>query len=142
MKKLFLASSLISSFILILSACAESPTSAPTLTPVPTLEPSPTAEPFAVTPVESAFAPDNPTAAPPDEIIESHTVTFETPDGATIEAELYGSGKTAVVFSVMGNCDPGWREFAQLTAAQGLMALSYQWRDCGSSGPINEAELR
>jgi alpha-beta hydrolase superfamily lysophospholipase len=68
-------------------------------------------------------------------------VTFATPDGATITGELYGSGKTAVIFSVMGSCEPGWREFAQLTAAQGLMALTYQWRDCGPSGPINEAEL-
>ena len=41
----------------------------------------------------------------------------------------------------MGNCRPGWREFAQLTAAQGLMALTYPWRDCGTSGPTNEAEL-
>jgi len=30
----------------------------------------------------------------------------------------------------MGNCKPGWREFAQLTAAQGYMALTYQWRGC------------
>jgi pimeloyl-ACP methyl ester carboxylesterase len=68
-------------------------------------------------------------------------VTFATPDGATITGELYGSGKTAVIFSIMGNCKPGWREFAWLTAAQGLMALTYQWRDCGPSGPTDEAEL-
>ena len=64
-----------------------------------------------------------------------------TPEGATINGELYGSGTTAVVFSVMGNCDPGWREFACLTAAQGFMALTYQWRDCGPSGPTDEAAL-
>jgi alpha-beta hydrolase superfamily lysophospholipase len=46
-----------------------------------------------------------------------------------------------VIFSVMGSCKPGWREFAWLTAAQGLMALTYQWRDCGPSGPTDEAEL-
>lgn len=110
---------------------------------IPSREPSPTptsAEP-AVTPVESAFAPGNPTAAPLDDILKSHTVTFDTPDGATITGELYGAGKTAVIFSVMGDCKPGWRAFAQHTAAQGLMTLTYQWRDCGPSGPTNEAEL-
>ena len=59
----------------------------------------------------------------------------------TIEGELYGSGQTAVIFSVMGNCKPGWREMAQLTAAQGLMALTYPWRDCGPAGPISEEQL-
>jgi esterase/lipase len=35
----------------------------------------------------------------------------------------------------------GWREFAQLTAAQGLMVLTYPWRDCGPTGPISEREM-
>jgi len=127
--------------MLLLNACAV-PGTVPTTTSVPLQEPSPTRDSITVTPVESAFAQGNPTAAPLDDIIASHTVTFDTPDGARIAGELYGSGKTAVVFSVMGNCKPGWREFAWLTAAQGLMALTYPWRDCGPSGPINEAELR
>jgi esterase/lipase len=42
----------------------------------------------------------------------------------------------------MGNCRPGWREFAQLTAAQGLMALTYPWRGCRDSGRADEAELQ
>jgi pimeloyl-ACP methyl ester carboxylesterase len=136
MKKLHLA---LLPFILILSACAPATVAAPTTTSVPRIEPSPT---LAVTPVESAFAPGNPTAAPPDDIIISHSVTFETPDGATITGELYGSGETAVVFSVMGNCKPGWREFAQLTAAQGLMALTYPWRGCRESGLTEQDELQ
>jgi esterase/lipase len=56
--------------------------------------------------------------------------------------ELYGSGKTAVIFSVMGNCKPGWRKFAQFTAAQGLMALTYQWRGCKEFRLVDEDELR
>jgi pimeloyl-ACP methyl ester carboxylesterase len=142
MKRLLLAPSLILSFLLILSACAPAPSAALTSTPVPLPELSPTREVPGITPtpVESAFA-AGPTAAPLDDIIRTHTVTFETPDGALITGELYGSGKTAVVFSVMGNCKPGWREFAWLTAAQGLMVLTYQWRDCGPSGPTDEAEL-
>jgi alpha-beta hydrolase superfamily lysophospholipase len=139
MTKLRLASGLLLPFVFILSACAPATVAAPTTTSLPKTEPSPT---LAITPVESAFAPENSTAAPLDDIIATHTVTFETPDGATINGELYGSGKTAVIFSVMGNCKPGWREFAWLTAAQGLMALTYPWRDCGPSGASNEAELR
>lgn len=124
--------------ILILNACSSTPAS----TSVPRQEPSPTDEALAVTPVESAFAPGNPTAAPPEDIIESHSVSFETPDGATITGELYGSGDTAVIFSVMGNCKPGWRELAQLTAAQGLMALTYPWRGCRESGLAEQDELQ
>ena len=44
----------------------------------------------------------------------------------------------------MGNCKPGWREFAQLTAAQtrSVMALTYQWRGCRDSGLADEDELQ
>lgn len=74
--------------------------------------------------------------------MESHAVTFATPDGATLNGELYGSGETAIIFSVMGNCTPGWREFAQLTAAQGMMSLTYLWRGCRESGSANEDEMK
>ena len=92
-------------------------------------------------PSNPRFAPGNPTAAPLDDILASHTVTFDTEDGATINGELYGTGKTAVIFSVMGNCKPGWREFAQLTAAQGYMALTYQWRGCKANS-VDEALIQ
>jgi alpha-beta hydrolase superfamily lysophospholipase len=141
MKKFHFALYMILSFMLILNACA-APTAAPTATSVSVQEPSPTMETLIVTPVESAFAPGNSTALPLDDVIASHTVTFETADGATITGELYGSGKTAVIFSVMGNCKPGWREFAQLTAAQGLIAFSYPWRGCRESGSVDENEIQ
>ncbi len=128
-------------FILMLAACAPVPTAPPTKFFVASPAPSQTSTALPVTPVESAYAPGDPTAAPLEEILASHMVTFETPDGATLTGELYGSGKTAVIFSVMGNCKPGWRELAQLTAAQGLMALTYQWRDCGPAGPVSDAQL-
>jgi dienelactone hydrolase len=140
MKNWFFSARLISLLLLILTACA--PT-APTVTLVPAQEqePLPTITPLSVTPVESAFAP-GPTAAPLDDIIESHAVTFDTANGGEVSGELYGSGTTAVIFSVMGNCKPGWREFARLTAAQGLMALTYQWHGCRESGSANETELQ
>ncbi|HCB00825.1 MAG TPA: hypothetical protein DEP19_00435 [Anaerolineae bacterium] len=121
-------------FILIcfLSACSSaSPTPTATAT-----------QPLSITPVESAFVPNDPTAAPLEDVIASHTVTFTTPDDATITGELYGSGDTAVIFSVMGNCDPGWREFAQLTAAQGITAFTYQWRGCNTSGSVDQNEIQ
>lgn len=121
--------------ILIANACA--PTT-PTVSPAPTQPPST----IPLTPVESAFAPANPTAAPLEDVVKTHAVTFSTTDGATLNGELYGSGKTAVIFSVMGNCKPGWREFAQLAAAQGFMALTYQWRGCRASGSVDENEIQ
>jgi pimeloyl-ACP methyl ester carboxylesterase len=142
MRKILFASLLFMPALLIVSACAPPPAVVPTTTSIPTRGSSSTDETIPVTPVESAFAPGNPTAAPLDDILESHTATFETPDGATIAGELYGTGKTAVVFSVMGNCRPGWRDFAQLTAAQGMMALTYPWRGCRDSGFPDEAELQ
>src|SRR5687767_13401021 len=137
MNKWLFSTRLILFLILITTACA--PT-APSVTIAPTQEPSPV-EPL-ITPVESALAPGNPTAAPLDDILESHSVTFETADGATVKGELYGAGKTGVIFSVMGNCKPGWREFAQLTAAQGFMALTFQWHGCRESGATDEEELQ
>jgi pimeloyl-ACP methyl ester carboxylesterase len=127
--------------LLIANACATAPGPVSTMTSTPIEQPTPTRVALTITPVESAFAP-GPTAAPLDDIIATYSVTFETPDGATITGELYGSGETAVVFSVMGNCKPGWREFAQLTAAQGLMALTYPWRGCSGTGFVDEDELQ
>jgi alpha-beta hydrolase superfamily lysophospholipase len=141
MKKILFALFLISTLVPILNACSSAPKGNPTVTSAPLQEPLLTSKPLSVTPVESAFAP-GPTAAPLDDILASHTVTFEAPDGATITGELYGSGRTAVIFSVMGNCKPGWREFAQLTAAQGLIALTYQWRGCEEFRLVNESQNR
>ena len=134
---------LIFSLMLTLNACAPPVTTVPTNTSNPPTEPepSPTVRPLVVTPVESAFAEGNPTATPLDENLASHTVKFDTSDGATITGELYGSGKTAVIFSVMGDCTRGWRELAQLTAAQGFLALTYQWRGCRASG-VDQALIR
>ena len=141
MKKPFFIRWLISSFLFIAIACSTAPVATQATTLVPLQEASPTVESPIVTPVESAFAPGNSTAAPLDDILASHTVTFDTEDGATINGELYGTGKTAVIFSVMGNCKPGWREFAQLTAAQGYLALTYQWRGC-KAGLVDEMLIR
>lgn len=141
MKKILFTILLVSLSMLNIIACASAPEGAPTATSVPLTGPSPTMTPFVFTPPPSAFAP-GPTAAPLEDILASYTVNFDAADGTVLSGELYGSGKTAVIFSVMGNCKPGWREFAQLTAAQGLMALTYQWRGCRNFRLTNENELR
>ena len=139
MNKRLFSTRLILFSILITTACV--PT-APSATIASTQEPPSTVEPLILTPVESAFAPGNPTAAPLEDILDSHSVTFETAGGATVSGDLYGAGKIAEIFSIMGNCKPGWREFAQLTAAQGFMALTYQWHGCRESGAADESELQ
>ena len=139
MKKILLGCLVIS--IHFLYGCAPAPTALPTSIIDPTPLPAQAGTAIPVTPLESASAPGSPSSAPTQEIISSREVTFETPDGASLKGDLYGSGKTAVIFSMMGDCDPGWTELAQLTAAQGLMALTYPWRDCGPAGPISEAKL-
>lgn len=141
MKKLLSVQWLILSLMFIAAACATAPEITQATTPVPSPESSPTVESLLLTPVQSALAPGNPTAAPLDDILELHTVTFDTADGATISGELYGSGKTAVIFSMMGNCKPGWREFAQITAAQGFLTLTYPWRGCRASS-VDEALIQ
>ena len=81
-------------------------------------------------------------AAAPTPTSEPRKITFETPDGTTLDGTLYGSGTTAVIFSVMGNCKRGWEDMADLVAKNGIMALTYQWRGCGASGSIDEAQNR
>jgi alpha-beta hydrolase superfamily lysophospholipase len=141
MKKIFSLPCLISLLMLSAAACAAAPETTQAATLVPSPEPSPIAESLLLTPVQSALAPGNPTAAPLDDIPELQTVTFDTADGTTIGGELYGLGKTAVIFSMMGNCKPGWSEFAQLTAAQGFLTLTYPWRGC-RAGSQNDALMQ
>ena len=141
MKKLLSLPCLISLLMLSAAACAAAPETTQATALVPSPESSLTAEHLLLTPVPSALAPGNPTAAPLDDILELHIVPFDTADGATIRGELYGSGKTAVIFSMMGNCKPGWREFAQLTAAQGFLTLTYPWRGC-RAGPADDALMQ
>ncbi len=69
-------------------------------------------------------------------------VTFTTPDEATIEGILYGTGETAVIFSVMGNCKRGWEEMADLVGQYNMMALTYQWRGCRENGSVDDAQMR
>lgn len=79
--------------------------------------------------------PFTPTPAP-------QRVAFTAPDGASMGGLLYGSGETAVIFSVMGNCRRGWEEMAELASRNGVKALTYQWRACKESGFVVDTELQ
>jgi len=92
-------------------------------------------------PIEPTLTPILDTAIPTAGRLAAQVVAFKTADGATISAELYGAGDTAVIFSVMGNCKQGWTEVAQAAAAQGLLAMTYQWRGC-TTDPNNETLLK
>ncbi len=96
----------------------------------------------------SACAPNSPTEAPtsrpasPTPTPVSQQVTFTTPDGASLEGIVHGSGDVAVIFSVMGNCKRGWEDMADLVAQNGMTALTYQWRGCKESGGVDEDEIQ
>ena len=80
-----------------------------------------------------------PTAAPsPD----SHSITFTTPDGATLDGHLRGAGSTAVIFSVMGNCKQGWTELAEDVAQHGMLSLTYLWRGCRPNGTVDDGLIQ
>jgi esterase/lipase len=96
----------------------------------------------ACTPNQSATITSTSTSIPPTTTAAPQTISFNTPDGATIEGTLYGSGETAVIFSVMGNCERGWEDMAKLVAQHEITALTYQWRGCRESGGAVEPELR
>jgi esterase/lipase len=104
---------------LTLSACAN-----PTATPSPLSTEIP--------------LPSSPTPTP----LPQTTITFTTPDGATIDGTLYGTGDIVVIFSVMGNCKRGWEDMADLVAQNGMTALTYQWRGCSDSGSVDEDEIQ
>jgi len=83
------------------------------------------------------------TPIPPTPTPVPQPITFTTPDGVNVGGYLHGSGKTVVIFSVMGNCRRGWDEMADLVAQQDdVMALTYQWRACKESGTVVESELQ
>lgn len=109
--------------MLLLAGCTSAGPTASTPASTPTQPATPTAS-SAPTTVEPSATPATPVKLVP------RNVSFETEDGATIDAELYGSGPTAVIFSVMGNCKQGWPSIAQAAAEQGLQTLTYQWRGC------------
>jgi esterase/lipase len=101
-------------FGLIASACAPAPTPVPATA---TLSPAPAKK-----------APER--------------VTFTTFDDATLEGILYGTGETAVIFSVMGNCKRGWEELAELVGQYNMMALTYQWRGCREDGSVDNGQIQ
>ena len=82
------------------------------------------------------FAP-TPTRTPQD--LGGEHVSFTTADGVLLRGHLYGSGSTAVILAHMYPADQSdWTDFAQVLAAHGYQALTFDFRGFteseGSSG--------
>src|SRR5580692_11540057 len=72
------------------------------------------------------FAP-NPTRQPQD--LGGDRVSFTTSDGVLLRGHLYGSGSTGVILAHMYPADQSdWTDFAQVLAAHGYQALTFDFR--------------
>jgi dienelactone hydrolase len=106
--------------VVVLAACA-SPGNAPTSIPP---SPTRTAPPMTLPQPTATIEPAASTPA-----VESRPVTFKTDDGVTLNGTLYGHGTTAVILSAMGaQKQDTWEGFAKAIAAQGYVALTYNFR--------------
>jgi uncharacterized protein len=104
-----------------------SPTTQPTLSAIPA---TPTNMPTPTRPPEPTLAATG-----------AQLVRIPTANGSTILAEQLGSGSSAVLFAVMGNCAAGWTALAEETAKQGFLVVTYRWQACEGTR-INQATLR
>lgn len=88
-------------------------------TPTPTPKPSPTASP------------------------QPGTFYFTTRDGVTLNGQIYGSGKTALIFSNgKGVTMSLWDSVAQIMADRGYMSFRYDYRGLGQSQGSDMPEQR
>jgi dienelactone hydrolase len=72
------------------------------------------------------FAPD-PTRKPAD--LGGEHVSFTTSDGVLLRGHLYGTGSTGVILAHMYPADQSdWTDFAQVLAAHGYTALTFDFR--------------
>ena len=72
------------------------------------------------------FAPD-PTRKPQE--LGGEHVSFTTSDGVVLRGHLYGSGSTGVILAHMYPADQSdWTDFAQVLAAHGYQALTFDFR--------------
>ncbi len=79
-----------------------------------------------ITLVAGCFAP-NPTRKPAD--LGGEHVSFRTSDGVLLRGHLYGSGSTGVILAHMYPADQSdWTDFAQVLAAHGYQALTFDFR--------------
>jgi dienelactone hydrolase len=69
----------------------------------------------------------NPPRKPQD--LGGEHVSFMTPDGVLLRGHLYGTGSTGVILAHMYPADQSdWTDFAQVLAAHGYQALTFDFR--------------
>jgi dienelactone hydrolase len=72
------------------------------------------------------FAPNPPR---PSQDLGGEHVSFTTSDGVLLRGHLYGSGSTGVILAHMFPADQSdWTDFAQVLAAHGYQALTFDFR--------------
>jgi uncharacterized protein len=77
----------------------------------------------------TAAPPASTAAAPSPSASVGSEVTFTATDGVQVKGHVYGSGRTAVILSNMGDNDPGpWEDFAPELAEKGYLVLTYSFR--------------
>lgn len=85
------------------------------------------------------FAP-NPTRKPQE--LGGEHVSFTTSDGVVLRGHLYGSGSTGVILAHMYPADQSdWTDFAQVLAAHGYQALTFDFRGFTESGGSSGTEF-
>ena len=79
----------------------------------------------------------------PQTSIEGTRVAFQTEDGKNIDGRVFGAGDTGVILAHMFPSDQtSWHPFAKRLAAEGFIALTFDFRGYGvSDGPLDVPEL-
>jgi pimeloyl-ACP methyl ester carboxylesterase len=76
--------------------------------------------------IAGCFAPN---AARKSQDLGGEHVSFTTSDGVLLRGHLYGSGSTGVILAHMYSADQSdWTDFAQVLAAHGYQALTFDFR--------------
>jgi dienelactone hydrolase len=89
--------------------------------------------------VAGCLAP-NPPREPQD--LGGQHVSFTTSDGVLLRGHLYGSGSTGVILAHMYSADQSdWTDFAQVLAAHGYQALTFDFRGFTESGGRSGTEF-
>jgi dienelactone hydrolase len=85
------------------------------------------------------FAP-NPVRKPQD--LGGQHVSFTTSDGILLRGHLYGTGSTGVILAHMYPADQSdWTDFAQVLAAHGYQALTFDFRGFTESEGVSGTEF-
>jgi len=91
----------------------------------------------------SASRPTPTSIASPTVPAPEGTFYFKASDGVTLNGQIFGGGKTALIFSNgFGTTTDSWRLVAETLAGHGYMCLLYDYRGQSPSQGANNPQLR